>query len=177
MSLPHNSRFCLCSLFLLFLQVTLWKQFLGKELLGLLWVWVLWGCAFTQSQESWERKLWGWIRRIWVEIPKLWAERTFSSFDLSLLTVCLPSSSLLQRPFIAASNHISLLALFSQTLLPLCFFFCLFSCFCNPCLPLQHPTPGRTTAVFAATTAHHGQGYSPPCTNSSCEAGSRLVIR
>lgn len=84
--------------------------------------------------------------------------RTCNSFDLSLLSVCLPSSSLLQRPFIDASNHISLLALFSQTLLPLCFFSCLFSCFCNPCLPLQHPSPGRATAVFAATTAHHGQG-------------------
>lgn len=84
--------------------------------------------------------------------------RTCNSFDLSLLSVCLPSSSLLQRHFIDASNHISLLALFSQTLLPLCFFSCLFSCFCNPCLPLQHPSPGRATAVFAATTAHHGQG-------------------
>lgn len=73
----------------------------------------------------------------------LGTERTCNSFDLSLLTIYLPSSSLLQRSFMAASNCISLLALLSQ-MLPFMFvtlFFCLFSCLHDSRLPLQHPIP------------------------------------
>lgn len=77
-----------------------------------------------------------------METPKLWAlGEPLTVLTYLFLTVSLPSSSLLQRPFIAASDHISLLALFSQTLLPLSFFFTCSAAFvilaCLPSTPHQ----------------------------------------
>lgn len=98
-------------------------------------------------------------------IKALGTEGVFNSFDLPLLTIYLPSSSLLQRPFIAASDHISLLALLSQMLSPLCLLLWFLSVqlllwYFPPSAAAPHTTAELPLCLLAACCSPQ-QGLSP----------------